>query len=112
MKDGKWLKHLNSGRQGWFNAGTLRVLKGIPAGWIEIPAPEKEPVPTYKKPEKVPEKKLEVTREHMIDYLKSTGERVNWNIGNDKLKERYEDKIKKDGNDTGSVAPDLAADEA
>ena len=107
-----YLKHIASGRQGKFSEGTIKALRGIPEGWVEIETPkmniqrlapvEIKPIPTPEQAEKefeemlkvvnapVEETGVTVTREIMITELKEAGVKVSPNIGMEKLTTRYE----------------------
>jgi hypothetical protein len=55
-------------------------------GWQlvnETPVQKKEPTPAP-----------ELTREEMIDYLKTKGIKVHWNLSDEKIKERYDSETK------------------
>lgn len=114
-----YLKHIASGRHGKFSEGTIKALKGIPKGWVEVEPPKMnieklpprkiEPIPqTLAEAEAEFEKSIKALeedvldevfpdRDKMIEELKAEGVKVHPNIGDEKLKARYEDFVKKDG---------------
>lgn len=65
-----YLKHIASGREGRFSDGTIKALRGIPPGWVEIQEPkmnikriapvEIKPIPTPEQAEKDFEEMLKV----------------------------------------------------
>jgi 2-iminoacetate synthase ThiH len=110
-----YLRHIASGRQGKFSDGTIKALRGIPPGWVEVEAPkmnierlsppEIKPLPTLKEAEEqfdvllkavnapeVADSPVEegITREQMMAELKEAGVKVSPNIGMEKLTIRYE----------------------
>lgn len=52
-----------------------------------------EPVDVTVEQVKEIQTKSEPTREEMVEYLKERGIKVHWNIGDEKLKQRYESEI-------------------
>jgi len=110
-----YLKHITTGRTGKFSDGTIKALRGIPDGWVEIeepkmniktlPPPEPKPIPaTLEEAEAdfemalaLLEQQSEPTRDEMIDELRAAGVGVHPRIGKVKLKERYENYKQENG---------------
>lgn len=95
-----YLKNIETGVVSRFSEGTIKALRGIPAGWIEVDKPE----PTIRpiKLGSTPPAEPEATPEEMANFLREKGETVRWNLSETKLRERYENLRKKDRENTGS----------
>ena len=92
------LVRISDGKIKTMSERSYQVLKGKVAGYKlkEEVRPEKkifqkkEEVKEVKEVEPEPIKEKEITREEMMEYLKGVGLKPHPNIGDDKLKKRYE----------------------
>ena len=125
-----YLKNINTGVVSKFSEGTIKALRGIPKGYVEVEAPKmniqklppKPMIPTLEEAQVEFEKNLKAIaatkqevpkeevldeifpevldtsgRDKMMEELKAAGIRVSPNIGIEKLTERYENFIAKNG---------------
>lgn len=90
------LRHIATGRIKEFSEGTLKAIRGIPRGWVEV---EEKPVEEAPKPPAA-----EISREAMIEFIRAQGHKVNPSIGDEKLIKRYEDTKQEVGSSEGSDA--------
>lgn len=108
-----YLKNINTGVVSKFSDGTIKALRKIPNGYVEVEAPKMniqklppKPIPTLEEAEVEFEKNLKafaatkqevLDRDKMMEELKAAGIRVSPNIGTEKLTERYENFIAQNG---------------
>lgn len=114
-----YLKNINTGVVSKFSDGTIKALRGIPNGYVEVEAPKMniqklppvKPIPTLEEAQVEFEKELKafaatkqevpkeevLDRDKMMEELKAAGIRVSPNIGIEKLTERYENFIAQNG---------------
>lgn len=113
-----YLKNINTGVVSKFSEGTIKALRGIPKGYVEVEAPKMniqklppKPIPTFEEAQVEFEKELKafaatkqevpkeevLDRDKMMEELKAAGIRVSPNIGIEKLTERYENFIAQNG---------------
>lgn len=119
-----YLKNINTGVVSKFSDGTIKALRGIPNGYVEVEAPKMniqklppvKPIPTLEEAQVEFEKDLKafaatkqevldeifpeeevLDRDKMMEELKAAGIRVSPNIGIEKLTERYENFIAQNG---------------
>jgi hypothetical protein len=79
---------IRNGQIRTMNQGTFDMLKGNLDGWIVMTGTvdsieKKTPLVQTEQPQ------ADITREHMVEYLKEKGIKVHPMIGDDKLKHRY-----------------------
>lgn len=95
-----------TGRESIIKEGTMKTLKRLPRGYEIVSEQETQP-PSVKvakvvratpPPPVIEEPDGEIlSREDMIQFLKEQGVKVHPNLGDEKLKQKYEDKIAENG---------------